>query len=203
VSQQSIDREGRRSTKAQQRCDQKKSSSGVGGRRRRMASTAERSRSGPIPNRSSFFSSVLLPPQSVLGVPRRSARLRSSFFRHCRISERVVGNTDISTRFHETSVLPVTRDQSESRCYRFWQDLVTYNPVFSEPTRNELRDVLGVRSLESKVRFADEPPRTRVAGTSPHPSESEGYRRSTLTPSFFTVSAFSRLSLSADLLAKK
>jgi hypothetical protein len=70
--------------------------------------------------------------------------------------------------------------------------VLTAIPVFREPTRNELRDVLGVRSLESKVRFADEPPRTRVAGTSPHPSESVGYRRSTLAPSFFTVSAFSR-----------
>jgi hypothetical protein len=53
------------------------------------------------------------------------------------------------------------------------------------------------------VQFADEPPRTRVAGISPHPSESEGYRRSTLNPSFFTVSSFSLLSLNADLLAKK
>jgi hypothetical protein len=37
-------------------------------------------------------------------------------------------------------------------------------PFLREPSRNELRDEFGVRSLKSKVRFADEPPRTPSSG---------------------------------------
>jgi hypothetical protein len=52
------------------------------------------------------------------------------------------------------------------------------------------------------VRFADEPPRTRVASTSRTRLKAKASSVN-IDPIFFTVSSFSRLSLSADLLAKK
>jgi hypothetical protein len=63
----------------------------------------------------------------------------------------------------ELGITP-NRDTSEKEG---WSRGLWLNRSYRDPvSRNELRDVLGVRSLESKVRFADEPPRTRVASTS-------------------------------------